>query len=70
MKILVTGGVGFIGTNVCEHFAEKGAEIIILDDLSRKGTEKNLKFLKENIKGLKFIKGSVTNWKTVKKIFE
>ncbi len=70
MKILVTGGAGFIGTNVCEHFAEKGAEIIILDNLSRKGTEKNLRFLKKKIEGLKFIKGSITNWKTVKKIFE
>ncbi|KPA13622.1 CDP-paratose 2-epimerase [Candidatus Magnetomorum sp. HK-1] len=46
-KILITGGAGFIGTNVAAHFQKKN-HIIIVDNLFRKGTEKNLSFLKKN----------------------
>ena len=34
MKILITGGAGFIGSNLCEHFVEKGFEVKCLDNLS------------------------------------
>ncbi|MHB8420536.1 MAG: NAD-dependent epimerase/dehydratase family protein [Myxococcales bacterium] len=34
MKILVTGGAGFIGSNVCDAFAAAGHEVVALDDLS------------------------------------
>ena len=34
MKILVTGGAGFIGSHVAEKYAQSGHEVIILDDLS------------------------------------
>ncbi|MBZ0178985.1 MAG: GDP-mannose 4,6-dehydratase [Melioribacteraceae bacterium] len=40
MRILVTGGAGFIGSNLCDHFLEMGHEVVCLDDLStrlRKG---------------------------------
>lgn len=46
MKILITGGAGFIGTNSALFFKEKGYnEIHIFDNLSKKGSEKNLKML-------------------------
>ena len=32
--VLVTGGTGCIGTNLCKKLAESGARVIILDDLS------------------------------------
>jgi UDP-glucose 4-epimerase len=35
MKILVTGGAGFIGSHVADAYANLGHEVIILDDLSR-----------------------------------
>lgn len=35
MKILVTGGAGFIGSHVAEYYASKGEEVIVLDNLSR-----------------------------------
>ena len=34
MKILITGGVGFIGSNLTDHFLNQGHNIIVLDDLS------------------------------------
>ncbi len=34
MKVLVTGGAGFIGSHVCDRLAEGGHELVILDDLS------------------------------------
>ena len=70
MKILVTGGAGFIGTNVVKHFAPKCEKIIIFDNLSRKNTEKNLEFLQNNYNNLEFIRGDVANWNDVKEVFE
>ena len=34
MKILITGGAGFIGSNLCEHFVGKGHDVTCLDNLS------------------------------------
>ena len=48
MKILVTGGAGFVGSNLVNYMLNKGHEIVLYDDLSRKGTKKNLDWLKEN----------------------
>ena len=32
MKILITGGTGFIGSNLCENLLKKGNEVICLDN--------------------------------------
>jgi len=34
MKIFITGGTGFIGSNLCEYFVNKGHQVICLDNLS------------------------------------
>ena len=34
MKILVTGGAGFIGSHVVDLYIENGHEIVVVDDLS------------------------------------
>ena len=34
MKVLVTGGAGFIGSHITEHLIDAGAEVVVLDDLS------------------------------------
>ena len=47
-RMLITGGAGFIGCHVVRHFAEKGYEIVVLDDLSRRGSAANLDHLKEH----------------------
>jgi UDP-glucose 4-epimerase len=50
-KILVTGGAGFIGSNLCEQLIKNRDEIYSLDNYST-GSEKN------HIDGVKYIKGS------------
>ncbi len=35
MKILITGGAGFVGSHVAEYYANKGDEVIVFDNLSR-----------------------------------
>jgi len=34
MKVLVTGGAGFIGSHICDRMSEAGHDLVILDDLS------------------------------------
>ncbi|HEX9251326.1 MAG TPA: NAD-dependent epimerase/dehydratase family protein [Ignavibacteriaceae bacterium] len=52
MKILVTGGAGFIASQIADAFIQEGHQVVILDDLST-GFEKNVnpkaKFIKANI---------------------
>ncbi len=45
MKVLVTGGCGFLGSNIAASYLESGDEVIIVDALFRKGGELNLKWL-------------------------
>lgn len=53
MKILVTGGAGFIGSHVADAFIEDGHQVLIVDDLST-GRQQNLnlkaEFLQEDIR--------------------
>jgi CDP-paratose 2-epimerase len=65
MKILITGGAGFIGTHLAKHFSDRGDRITVLDNLSRRGSELNLRWLEERIPGLEFIRGDVRDAATV-----
>ncbi len=42
MKIIVTGGAGFIGCNAASRYVERGHEVVIVDNLSRDGASENL----------------------------
>lgn len=44
---LVTGGAGFIGTNLVEHLIERGDAVVVVDDLSRGGSEQNAAYLRD-----------------------
>ena len=48
MKVLVSGGAGFIGSNLCEYLVAKGYKVIVVDDLSS-GSEANLANLRDSI---------------------
>ena len=47
MKILITGGAGFVGSHLVEKYLERGADVYIIDDLST-GTLENIKHLQED----------------------
>ena len=61
MRILITGGAGFIGANCAVYFANQGHEIIIFDNLSRMGSEKNLKWIKSKC-SIEFIRGDIRSY--------
>lgn len=45
--VLITGGAGFIGTNLADRLLREGVPVRILDNLSRPGVEHNLRWLQE-----------------------
>lgn len=45
MKVIITGGAGFIGCNAASRFLKNGCEVVVIDNLSRAGAEANLKWL-------------------------
>ena len=55
MRCLITGVAGFVGTNLALHLLKRGHQVIGADSLSRKGSEKNLAFLKEQFPEFQFI---------------
>lgn len=58
MKVVVTGGAGFIGCRVAEHYARKGAEVSVLDNLSRHGTKANAEWLQRHYP-VRFLKADI-----------
>jgi len=62
MKVLVTGGAGYIGSTVCSALEDNGHTPIILDSLAR-GRE-------EFTKGKIFYKGDIADKDLLEKIFE
>ena len=63
MKVLVTGGAGFIGSHIVEHFSGN-AQVRVLDNL-RSGFMHNI----ENF-DVEFINGSITDKNAVKKSYQ
>ena len=47
MRVLITGGAGFIGSHLADAYLERGDEVFVIDDLST-GTIENIQHLKEN----------------------
>lgn len=62
MKILVTGGAGFIASHIVDAFIQSNHSVVVLDDLSS-GFEKNVNPI------AKFVKGNICDKELVEKLF-
>lgn len=60
-KILITGGAGFIGSNLCEAFLENGDYIVCLDNFSTGHIENILPLLEKYPKSFRLIVGDIRN---------
>lgn len=55
MRVMVTGGAGFIGSNIAYRLLQSGHTVVIVDNLSRPGSRENIRWLRS--KGdLRFVK--------------
>ncbi|ACG58254.1 dTDP-glucose 4,6-dehydratase [Hydrogenobaculum sp. Y04AAS1] len=67
MKLLVTGGAGFIGSEFVRKAVKRGYEIVVVDKLTYAGDLERLKEVKENIT---FYKADITNKEFIEHIFK
>ena len=66
-KILITGGAGFIGSNLAHRLVAAGHDVTIYDNLSRHGAEANLNWLGASLGSrFRFVRGDVRDWEAVK----
>jgi UDP-glucose 4-epimerase len=69
MRILVTGGLGYIGSHTCVELLNNGYEVIVLDNLSnsRRDVERRIELIAG--KGITFVEGDIRDRKTLDIIF-
>ena len=66
MKITITGGAGFIGSNLCEYFVSKDYEVTCLDNFST-GFRRNIESLL-SIPNFHFVEGDICNIETCRSV--
>jgi CDP-paratose 2-epimerase len=67
MKLLITGGCGFLGSNLAAHALKRGDELIVFDNLSRSGSLLNLQWLQQQ-GAFQFVSGDIRNANDVQRI--
>lgn len=65
LKVVITGGAGFIGSHIAEHWINSGAEVFVIDNL-RTGHLKNI----SNLTSVNFVNGSVTDKELLNKVLK
>ena len=70
MKVLVTGGLGFIGSHTCCELLNEGHEIVVVDNLSNSKIEVIDKIKAITNKEFKFYQCDVCDYEAMNKVFE
>ena len=69
MRIHVTGGTGFIGTNLSNRLLSDGHEVVLFDNVGRAGVEGNLNWPRRQHRDrIQFVKGDVRDYGAVEKV--
>ena len=69
MKIIITGGAGFIGCNAAARALTRGDDVVVVDNLSRAGSASNLEWLRSQARGFDFRRVDVTEAGAVQEVF-
>jgi len=71
MRIFITGGIGFIGTNLADRLLSEGNEVVLFDNFGRAGVDVNLNWLQQQYRdGIQFVKGDVRDYELLEKAME
>lgn len=70
MKVLVTGGAGYIGSHTCVELLNAGKDVVVIDNLLNSKEESLKRVEKITGKKIKFYKGDIRDRKILDKIFE
>ena len=70
MKILVTGGAGYIGSHTCVELLENNKEVVVLDNLSNSSEEALNRVKRITGKEVKFYKGDISDIVILDTIFK
>jgi UDP-glucose 4-epimerase len=68
MKLLITGGAGFIGSHLCEKYVKEGHTVICLDDFMS-GNLTNIRHLLD-YRNFKLVKGDIRNFDLLEKVMQ
>jgi CDP-paratose 2-epimerase len=70
LHVIVTGGAGFIGSNVASAYVRDGHRVTIFDSLARPGVERNLEWLQAQAPAgaLRFVRGDVRDTDLVQSV--
>ncbi|MFN2476896.1 MAG: SDR family NAD(P)-dependent oxidoreductase [Chthoniobacterales bacterium] len=68
-RYLVTGGCGFVGSNIAATLLREGGNVVLFDSLSRKGTAENLQWL-QTLGQAEFVHGDIRNWNDVDRVVQ
>lgn len=67
MKLLITGGCGFLGSNLAAYALSQGIELCVFDSLYRHGSQSNLQWLREQGR-FEFVHGDIRNANDVHRV--
>lgn len=67
MKLLITGGCGFLGSNLAAHALTQGIELCVFDNLYRHGSQSNLQWLRGQGR-FEFVHGDIRNANDIQRV--